>query len=234
LIGEDPRGKPNNLFPYVTQVAVGRQPHLVIHGDDFPTRDGTGVRDYIHVEDLARGHVAALAALMDRTEGFTVNLGTGKGYSVLEVVRMFEEVTGREVPYRLGPRRAGDVAACFADVSRAHSLLGWEAVHGLRDMCTDAWRWQEKNPEGYAASKPIRWKAPVVRGREPLSGHVSYLTHSGASLHAAVVGFPTILGAMPSGEHALWGDTRESLKSYGATNYGVISTMAQKLRSERQ
>lgn len=150
LIGEDPSGTPNNLMPYVTQVAVGLRPHLNVFGSDYPTPDGTGVRDYIHVQDLAAGHVAALRALLARPESFTVNLGTGRGYSVLEVVRAFEEASGQKVPYQLVPRRPGDVAQCYADPSLAKKLLGWEARHSLAEMCADAWRWQSGNPRGYA------------------------------------------------------------------------------------
>lgn len=154
LIGEDPTGTPNNLMPYVAQVAVGKRPHLNIWGNDYPTPDGTGVRDYIHVQDLARGHVAALQALLQGHpqdgQGFTVNLGTGQGYSVLDVVRAFEQASGRAVPYQFARRRAGDVAQCYADASLAQRLLGWRATHTLSDMCADAWRWQSGNPDGYA------------------------------------------------------------------------------------
>lgn len=152
LIGEDPRGVPNNLLPFVAQVAVGRHPYLNVWGSDYPTADGTGVRDYIHVVDLARGHLKALEAL-DRVpppgECLTVNLGTGSGHSVLEVVRAFEKASGRTIPYRLAPRRPGDVAACYADPQRALQLLGWRAELGLDAMCADAWRWQSRNPKGY-------------------------------------------------------------------------------------
>ncbi|NNU43679.1 UDP-glucose 4-epimerase GalE [Ramlibacter montanisoli] len=152
LIGEDPSGIPNNLMPYVTQVAVGLRPHLNVFGHDYPTPDGTGVRDYIHVQDLAAGHVAALQALLARPRSFTVNLGTGRGYSVLEVVRAFEQASGRPVPYQLVDRRAGDVAQCYADPSLARELLGWEARRSLQEMCADAWRWQSGNPRGYATA----------------------------------------------------------------------------------
>jgi UDP-glucose 4-epimerase len=152
LIGEDPSGIPNNLMPYVTQVAVGLRPHLNVFGHDYPTPDGTGVRDYIHVQDLAAGHVAALQALLARPQSFTVNLGTGRGYSVLEVVRAFEQASGRPVPYQLVDRRAGDVAQCYADPSLARKLLGWEARRSLQEMCADAWRWQSGNPRGYATA----------------------------------------------------------------------------------
>ncbi|MFC5520217.1 UDP-glucose 4-epimerase GalE [Polaromonas jejuensis] len=151
-IGEDPAGPPNNLMPYVAQVAVGKRPHLNVYGNDYATPDGTGVRDYIHVQDLAAGHVAALQALLGRGESFTVNLGTGQGHSVLDVVRAFEQASGRPVPYQLAPRRAGDVAQCYADASLAQSLLGWRATHSLAEMCADAWRWQSGNPNGYAPS----------------------------------------------------------------------------------
>jgi UDP-glucose 4-epimerase len=151
-IGEDPRGVPNNLMPYVAQVAVGRRPFLQVFGDDYPTPDGTGVRDYIHVVDLAQGHVAALARLFEARDSFTVNLGTGRGASVLEVVRAYEAASGRPVPYRVMPRRAGDVAACWADPSRAHELLGWRARFHLARMCEDSWRWQSLNPNGFEAS----------------------------------------------------------------------------------
>ncbi|MCU0761505.1 MAG: UDP-glucose 4-epimerase GalE [Hydrogenophaga sp.] len=149
LIGEDPNGIPNNLMPYVTQVAVGRRERLSVYGSDYPTRDGTGVRDYIHVMDLAEGHVAALQHLLQAGESFTVNLGTGLGNSVLEVVRAVEQASGRPIPYQLAPRRAGDVAECYADPTRARELLGWKARRSLQDMCTDAWRWQSANPDGY-------------------------------------------------------------------------------------
>ena len=148
-IGEDPRGTPNNLMPYVAQVAVGRRPYLQVFGSDYPTPDGTGVRDYIHVVDLAEGHVAALARLLDQPGSFTVNLGTGNGSSVLEVVAAYARASGREVPYRIMPRRPGDVAACWADPSRAHALLGWRARHDLARMCEDSWRWQSHNPRGF-------------------------------------------------------------------------------------
>jgi UDP-glucose 4-epimerase len=149
LIGEDPAGIPNNLMPFVTQVAVGLRPALNVFGSDYPTPDGTGVRDYIHVQDLAAGHVAALQTLLARTRSFTVNLGTGRGYSVLEVVRAFEQASGRPVPYKLVPRRPGDVAQCYADPSLARELLGWAARRSLEEMCADAWRWQSANPNGY-------------------------------------------------------------------------------------
>lgn len=150
-IGEDPNGIPNNLMPYVTQVAVGKLECLSVFGNDYPTPDGTGVRDYIHVVDLAKGHLAALNTLARLGEGglFTVNLGTGRGYSVLEVIRAFESASGRPIAHRFAPRRAGDIAQCFADPTLAKELLGWQAEKGLSDMCADAWRWQQQNPEGF-------------------------------------------------------------------------------------
>jgi len=149
LIGEDPRGTPNNLMPYVAQVAVGRRAQLQVYGDDYDTVDGTGVRDYIHVCDLAAGHVAALRHLFDRGAGLTVNLGTGRGHSVLEVVRAYAHASGREIAYAVAPRRPGDVAACYADPARAESLLGWRARFDLERMCADSWRWQRMNPQGF-------------------------------------------------------------------------------------
>jgi UDP-glucose 4-epimerase len=149
LIGEDPADIPNNLMPYVTQVAVGQRPHVNVFGNDYPTPDGTGVRDFIHVQDLAAGHVAALRSLLDRGESFTVNLGTGRGVSVLEVVSAVERASGRAVPIQFAPRRSGDVAQCYADASLAKRLLGWEALRSLDEMCADAWRWQSANPNGY-------------------------------------------------------------------------------------
>ena len=151
LIGEDPRGVPNNLMPYVAQVAVGRRPQLSVFGGDYATADGTGVRDYIHVSDLAQGHVAALQRLLAHPGSLTVNLGTGRGYSVLEVVAAFAAASGREVPYQIKPRRAGDVAACYADPTLARELLGWNAHHDLQRMCVDSWRWQSMNPQGFEA-----------------------------------------------------------------------------------
>ncbi len=149
-IGEDPSGTPNNLMPYVMQVAVGRRPELVIFGDDYPTPDGTGIRDYIHVLDLAEGHVAALRALPSLPGCRAVNLGTGHGHSVLETVEAARQVSGQPIAYRLGPRRPGDVAATYADPTLANELFGWKAERGLEEMCADAWRWQSQNPNGYA------------------------------------------------------------------------------------
>lgn len=149
LIGEDPQGTPNNLLPFVAQVAVGRREFLNVWGDDYATPDGTGVRDYIHVVDLALGHLKALQRLQQHTECQAINLGTGVGYSVFEMVRAFEQASAKPVPYQVAPRRAGDIAACYADPALALSLLGWRAERGLDAMCTDAWRWQSHNPQGY-------------------------------------------------------------------------------------
>ena len=148
-IGEDPRGTPNNLLPFVAQVAVGRLPKLRVYGSDYPTPDGTGVRDYIHVMDLAAGHLAAMEFLFRQRTSITVNLGTGRGYSVLETVGAFERASGRKVPLEIVDRRPGDVAACFADASLAAAELGWKAVAPIDQMCLDAWRWQSGNPDGY-------------------------------------------------------------------------------------
>lgn len=142
LIGEDPQGIPNNLMPYIAKVAIGNLAELSVFGSDYPTHDGTGVRDYIHVVDLARGHLAALKALTAKEGVLTVNLGTGQGYSVLDVVRAFEIASGKSVPYRLAGRRPGDIAACYADPSLAKTLLDWQAQYGIDEMCRDAWRWQ--------------------------------------------------------------------------------------------
>ncbi|MDH5833906.1 UDP-glucose 4-epimerase GalE [Luteimonas kalidii] len=150
LIGEDPGGVPNNLMPYICQVAVGRRPALSIYGGDWPTVDGTGVRDYIHVLDLARAHADALDTLERTGAGFTVNLGTGTGVSVLQLVQAFERASGRAVPYEIVGRRPGDVAEVYADPARAQSLLGWRATLDVDAMCRDAWRWQSMNPTGYA------------------------------------------------------------------------------------
>jgi len=148
-IGEDPRGTPNNLMPYVAQVAVGKRDRLQVFGQDYATPDGTGVRDYVHVVDLAQGHIAALRHLLDSKRSITANLGTGRGYSVLELVRAFEQASGRPVPYDLVARRPGDIDACFADPTLAQRELGWRASRELDTMCADAWRWQSMNPQGY-------------------------------------------------------------------------------------
>jgi len=148
-IGEDPRGIPNNLFPYLAQVAVGKHPRLRVWGDDYDTTDGTGVRDYLHIMDLARGHLAALDYLEKKRRSITVNLGTGRGYSVLEAVKAFGRASGKKIPYEILPRRAGDIASCFADPSLAAKELRWKAQFGIDEMCRDAWRWQSQNPDGY-------------------------------------------------------------------------------------
>jgi UDP-glucose 4-epimerase len=152
LIGEDPQGTPNNLLPFIAQVAVGRRDRLNVWGNDYPTPDGTGVRDYIHVVDLALGHLKTLDALdrQDKQSGcMTVNLGTGTGYSVLEMIRAFEEASGKTIPFTIAPRRPGDIASCYADPSLAFTMLEWRAERGLRAMCDDAWRWQSTHPMGY-------------------------------------------------------------------------------------
>ena len=149
LIGEDPNGIPNNLLPYIAQVAMGKLPELAVFGNDYPTSDGTGVRDYIHVVDLAEGHLRALEALLTRTGAHVWNLGTGQGYSVLDMVRAFEAASGKPVPYRVAPRRPGDIATCYADPAKAERELGWKARRGLDEMMRDAWRWQSMNPNGY-------------------------------------------------------------------------------------
>ncbi len=148
-IGEDPRGIPNNLMPYIAQVAVGKRERLSVFGGDYPTPDGTGVRDYIHVMDLAEGHLAALQALQSKGGLITTNLGTGRGYSVLEMISAFASASGKSVPYDMVARRPGDVAQCYADPAHAEAVLGWKASRGIEDMCKDHWRWQEANPEGY-------------------------------------------------------------------------------------
>ena len=149
LMGEDPRDIPNNLMPYIARVAVGTLPYLNVFGDDYPTPDGTGVRDYIHVTDLAMGHMAALRYAAAHTGVEVFNLGTGAGYSVLDMVHAFSRACGKEIPYRIAPRRSGDIAACYADVSKAKEVLGWNAQLGIDDMCRSAWNWQRRNPNGY-------------------------------------------------------------------------------------
>jgi UDP-glucose 4-epimerase len=151
LIGEDPQGPPNNLMPFVAQVAIGRREFLNVWGNDYPTPDGTGVRDYIHVVDLALGHLKTLEYLTDGPQCVAINLGTGVGYSVLDMVRAFEQASDRPVPYQVAPRRPGDIAACYASPDAALQLLGWSASRTLADMCQDAWRWQSGNPRGYLA-----------------------------------------------------------------------------------
>ena len=149
LIGENPNGVPNNLMPYITQVAAGKLKELHVFGNDYPTPDGTGVRDYIHVVDLAKGHVKALKAIDDKCGIEVYNLGTGIGYSVLDLVKAFEKANGIKIPYVIDQRRAGDVAACYSDPSKAWEKLGWKAELGIEDMCRDSWKWQSQNPNGY-------------------------------------------------------------------------------------
>jgi len=151
IIGEDPRGAPNNLLPYVTQVAIGRREFLSVYGNDYKTVDGTGVRDYIHVVDLAKGHIAAVKKLDTKPGCIAVNLGTGNGYSVLQMVAAMKKASGKEIPYKIVPRRAGDVATCYADPTFAFKELGWKAEKGLDEMCADAWRWQSNNPQGFSS-----------------------------------------------------------------------------------
>ena len=148
-MGENPSGIPNNLMPYITQVAVGRRDHLNVFGNDYPTHDGTGVRDYIHVVDLALGHVKALNKIKENCGLKIYNLGTGHGYSVLDIVKAFEQASGVKIPYEITPRRPGDIAECYADASKAGEELGWKAQFGILEMCEDSWRWQKNNPEGY-------------------------------------------------------------------------------------
>ncbi len=149
MIGEDPKGIPNNLMPFISQVAIGKLEMLSVFGNDYDTPDGTGVRDYIHVEDLANGHLKALEKLQSHVGVVTYNLGTGQGYSVLEMVRAFEEASGQKVPYKICDRRPGDIAACYADPAKAKEELGFVATHTLKEMCEDTWRWQQQNPKGY-------------------------------------------------------------------------------------
>ncbi|OLS41090.1 UDP-glucose 4-epimerase GalE [Bacillus sp. MRMR6] len=149
MIGEDPNGIPNNLMPFITQVAVGKLEELQVFGNDYPTVDGTGVRDYIHVVDLANGHLKALEKVMSSNGVEAYNLGTGTGYSVLEIVSAFEKASGMKVPYKIVDRRPGDVGVCYADPTKARNKLGWTALRGIEEMCRDSWRWQEKNPGGY-------------------------------------------------------------------------------------
>ena len=149
-IGENPSGIPNNLMPYITQVAIGKRPFLSVYGNDYDTPDGTCIRDYIHVVDLADGHVKAVNNILDGKKGVQIfNLGTGKGYSVLDIVKAFSKAYGKELPYKIVPRRPGDLAVCFSDPSKAKEVLGWEAKRGIDDMCRDSWNWQSKNPNGY-------------------------------------------------------------------------------------
>ena len=153
MIGEDPKGIPNNLVPYIAQVAVGKRECLGVFGDDYDTHDGTGVRDYIHVVDLARGHVKALQKFQDKPDVYIYNLGTGNGYSVLDVLHAFEKACGKKLPYEVKDRRPGDIATCYADPAKAKAELGWEAEYGIEEMCEDSWRWQSQNPDGYNTVK---------------------------------------------------------------------------------
>ena len=148
-MGEDPNGIPNNLMPYITQVAIGKREQLGVFGNDYDTHDGTGVRDYIHVVDLALGHVKAVEKVRAEKGLFIYNLGTGVGYSVLDVVKAFEKASGKKIPYTIMPRRAGDIATCYSDPSKAARELGWKAERGIEEMCEDSWRWQSQNPDGY-------------------------------------------------------------------------------------
>ena len=149
LIGEHPNGIPNNLMPFISQTAIGKREKLSVFGNDYPTPDGTGVRDYIHVVDLAKGHVAAMDYLCSHTGEAVFNLGTGNGYSVLDMVKAFEKANGVKVPYVIAPRRSGDVAVCYADPAKSAEVLGWHAQYNLEDMCRDTWHWQSMNPNGY-------------------------------------------------------------------------------------
>ena len=153
IIGEDPKGIPNNLVPYIAQVAVGKRECLGVFGNDYDTHDGTGVRDYIHVVDLARGHVKALQKFEDKPDVYIYNLGTGNGYSVLDVLHAFEKACGKKLPYEIKERRPGDIATCYADPAKAKAELGWEAEYGIEEMCEDSWRWQSQNPDGYNTVK---------------------------------------------------------------------------------
>lgn len=164
-IGEDPNGIPNNLMPFITQVAIGKLPQLSVFGNDYPTPDGTGVRDYIHVVDLVLGHVKAIDKIRANPGVVTYNLGTGQGYSVLDMVKAFEAASGRPIAYRIAGRRPGDIAACYADPTLAHKELGWKAQRGLAQMCADAWRWQAQNPNGYEACAPTGNHAMSGSGR---------------------------------------------------------------------
>lgn len=149
-IGENPNGIPNNLMPYITQVAIGKREFLSVYGDDYDTHDGTGVRDYIHVVDLAEGHVKAVDNILEGGKGVQVfNLGTGVGYSVLDIVKAFNKAYGKELPYKIAPRRAGDIATCYSDPTKAKEVLGWTAKRGIEEMCEDSWRWQSNNPNGF-------------------------------------------------------------------------------------
>ncbi|WP_394554613.1 UDP-glucose 4-epimerase GalE [Priestia aryabhattai] len=162
-IGEDPNGIPNNLMPYITQVAVGKLNELKVFGNDYSTPDGTGVRDYIHVVDLAKGHLKALEKIISSNGVEAYNLGTGKGYSVLEIVQAFEKTTGKKIPYSFGPRRSGDIAECFANPTKAEKDLGWKARRGIKEMCIDSWRWQSQNPIGFQNKNDKNYATTLIR-----------------------------------------------------------------------
>ena len=153
LIGEDPKGIPNNLLPYISQVAVGKLDYLHVYGDDYNTHDGTGIRDYIHVVDLAKGHILAVEKIDELKGVEIINLATGNGYSVLDVLHAFEKACGKKIPYKIEERRAGDIDKCFADPSYAKKVIGWQAQNGIDEMCQDAWRWQKMNPNGYESEE---------------------------------------------------------------------------------
>lgn len=153
MIGEDPNGTPNNLMPYVSQVAIGKRPFLTVFGNDYDTPDGTGVRDYLHVMDLAEGHLSAIQYMVNKTGLFTFNLGTGNGYSVLDMVKAMEKACEHEIKYKVGERRPGDIATCYADASLAKTEMGWEAKRDLDEMCRDLWCWQQNNPNGFRDAK---------------------------------------------------------------------------------
>ncbi|TWI52792.1 UDP-glucose 4-epimerase [Pseudomonas duriflava] len=183
LIGEDPCGIPNNLLPYITQVAIGRLEQLNVYGADYPTPDGTGIRDYIHVVDLAKGHLLALEKLRQVKGAHIWNLGTGQGHSVLELIRVFEEITQTRLPYRLAPRREGDIAACWADPTKAERELGWKAERGLTAMIADAWRWQVQNPSGYRVTDRVKESIKRIPA-SPISGNIqreAVMTRTGTS-----------------------------------------------------
>jgi len=162
-IGEDPNGIPNNLMPYITQVAVGKLNELKVFGNDYSTPDGTGIRDYIHVVDLAKGHLKALEKIISSNGVEAYNLGTGKGYSVLEIVQAFEKTTGKKIPYSFGPRRSGDIAECFANPTKAERDLGWKAHRGIKEMCIDSWRWQSQNPVGFQNENDKNYATTLIR-----------------------------------------------------------------------
>ncbi|MFK4134687.1 UDP-glucose 4-epimerase GalE [Pseudomonas luteola] len=183
MIGEDPSGIPNNLLPYITQVAIGRLERLSIYGSDYPTPDGTGIRDYIHVVDLAKGHLSALRKLQSVKGAHVWNLGTGRGYSVLELIRVFEEVAQMQLPYRLAPRREGDVAECWADPHKAEQELGWRAERSLTQMIADAWRWQSQNPNGYRVTETVKKSIKQIPAK-PITGTTGSRINTSANASA--------------------------------------------------